>query len=261
MRGLDAAVDSTLVQRWFAAWNRADPEALRDLLHLPHVALQGPRLLIRESERALRESPELRSDFPALAEREGWHHSTIDTVSTCQPSRDKLHHAVTFGRYAVNGTRYADGEAIYVAVRQSERWAIQLSSGTLRPIGVTAAGNEPAIAAAEAVVERWIAAHARRDAGAVAGLAHLPNVEIRNTCLRVRLDGRDLLTDAAAGWSRGQLVRLIVRQRSPQKVAFEAVVTGWTVDDRPLPVEAALYIVTERGGRWGIQASSVLHAP
>lgn len=266
MRDVDAATaEATLVQRWFTAWNRADPAALRELLHLPHVGLQGPRLLIRESERALRERPELSTDFPSLAEREGWHRSTLDAVATCRPSRDKLHHAVMFGRYTQNGARYADGEAIYVAVRRRLRWAFQLSSGTLRPVGFATTDDEAAVAAAGAVVEEWVAAHDRSDAGAVARLAHLPHVEIRGPSLRLRRDRPELARHVAdvkaGGWAHGGIVRATVRQRSPRKVAFEAEIRGWREDGTPLPGESALYIVTERDGRWGMQASSVLHAP
>lgn len=265
IREADAVVEgAALVHRWFAAWNRADPEALRDLLHLPHVGLKGARLLIRESERAVREQPELRTDFPALIGREGWHHTTLDAVTTWQPHPDKVHHAVSFGRFAVNGSRYADGEAVYVAVRMDGRWGIQLSSGTLRPIGVAAADDEPAVAAAAAVVEAWISAHERRDWRALADLAHWPRVEIRGARLRILHEQHQLLAHAAEvrrGWTRCAVTRVAALQRSAQKVAFEADFNGRTRAGAALPPDAALYIVTEREGRWGLQASSVLWAP
>jgi hypothetical protein len=265
IREADAVADgAALVHRWFAAWNRADPEALRELLHLPHVGLQGSRLLIRESERAIREQPELRTVFPALIGREGWHHTTLDAVTTRQPQEDKVHHFVTFGRFTVNGSRYADGEAVYVALRRGGRWGIQLSSGTLRPIGVAAADDERAVAAAAAVVRAWIAAHERRDWDAVADLAHRPRVEIRRTLLRVLHERGELLAHAEEvrrGWARCGIVRMAALQRSAQKVAFEVDVGGRSRSGASLPPDAALYIVTERDGRWGMQASSVLWAP
>jgi hypothetical protein len=250
-------VAEALVRSRFTAWNRADSAAVRALLHVPHVSVPGTRMSIRESESALLDSP----DFRALASVEGWHHSTLDALDACQRSADKVHCVATYGRYAADGRRYADGQAVYIATCRDGRWGIQLESGTLRPIGVGSWDDAEAVAAATGALERWIEAEDRPDSAALRGLAHLPFVELRGSGLVVHRSPATLRREvarraAARTWHRSELRQVEVRERSAQKVTLEAEVARFEGGGAMLGCDAALAIVTELQGRWALQVHS-----
>ena len=257
--GEDArAAAERVVRSWFAAWNRADQEALRDLLHLPSVSLQANRLLVRDTEPAVPGE----TDFGAPG-LDGWHHSTLDSFQARQHGEDKAHAAITFSRCATNGQKYADGQAICIVTRRRGRWAIHLYSGTLRPVGIGDGHERGAVAAATRVVQDWYAAGDRRDLAAMRSLRHVPHVELGGARLIVRRRASETrigLREPAARtpWHRSVVERLAVCERSAQKVTLAATVArfdagGGRLDDEE---EEALHVVTERDGRWGIQVTS-----
>jgi hypothetical protein len=252
-----------LVRLRFAAWNRADSRALRAALHLPHVSLPGHRLSIRESEPDLLRSP----DFRALASVEGWHASAVDELRVDHASADKAHCIVTFGRNAADGTRYANGQAVYLVTNCDGRWGIQLNSVTLRPIGVGGADDGHAVAAASSVLRRWVAARDGDDPGAERRLVHLPFVELEGARLLVHRTAAALRHDALARIVAGRRQRSVVgsvrvRERSAHKVTLESEIARYGPDGSLARCDCALVIVTHLQGRWALQVySSVLTSP
>jgi hypothetical protein len=245
-----------LVRSRFAAWNRADSRGLRAALHLPHVSLPGSRLSIRQSEPELLHSP----DFRSLASIHGWHASALDGLDVYQAWPDKVHCVVTFGRSAADGTRYADGRAVYLVTYRDGRWGIQLSSVTLRPIGVGGADDGEAVAAASSVLRRWLTARDGQDRLAVRRLVHLPFVELDGARLLVRRSVTALRAVPGRGDSAVGSVR--VRERSAHKVTMEADIVRYEPGGALVASDPALVIVTQLQGRWGLQVySSFLTSP
>jgi hypothetical protein len=254
----DAAAEAgRLVRSRFTAWNRADWAALRALLHVPHVSLPGHRLAVRESEGSLLGGGDPRRP----ASTAGWHHSRLERVDIRRCSPDKAHCAVTFGKNA-DGRRYADAEAVAVVTRRDGRWGIQLSSVTLRPIGVGRGDHADAVAAATGALRRWLAAEDAADTAAMRPLIHLPFVELRGSELVVhrsaaslrRAAGRRL---AASGRDRREIHRVEVRERSARKVTLEADIARLGPGDALVGCDAALVILTEQQGRWALQVQSI----
>ncbi len=254
--GLDES--ERLVHAWFAAWNRADREALRALVHVPHVAVQGPWLVIRDTEHALQSGP----DFRSLQAMEGWHHTTLDRLEVSQRSEDKVHCVATFGRTAADGQRYADGEAVYVVTRRSGRWAIQLNTGTLTPLGLGGGDSAAAVAAARSVLMRWLRANEVAGAASTAHrLVHLPFVELDGPEVLVRRTPEEVCRAAierasCCGWERSALRRVAVRERSSQKVTLDVEIARMTPGGSLLTCDAALCVLAERDGRWAMQVHS-----
>lgn len=252
-----------LVRSRFAAWNRADSRALRAALHVPHVSLPGHRLSIRESELDLLRSP----DFRAPASVEGWHGSAMDDLRVDHASADKAHCVVTFGRIAVDGTRYANGHAVYLVTKRDGRWGIQLHSATLRPIGVGGADDGHAVAAASDVLRRWVAARDGDDLVAERRLVHLPFVELDGARLVVHRTAAALRRDALARMGarvgrRSAVGAVRVRERSAHKVTLETEIARHGHDGSPVRRDRALVIVTHLHGRWALQVySSFLTSP
>jgi ketosteroid isomerase-like protein len=241
------------------AWNRADPEGLRGLQHIPNVTIQATRLLISDTEQALRRE----QDFRALATREGWHQSMLDNLDVWHHSGDKVHCVLTFGRYAAGGRRYADGRATCIMTRRRGRWAIQLYSGALRPVGTEDGDERLTASAATGVVEEWHAAFNRRDMAGLRALVHPPHVELVGARLVIRPRPAELRVDfrtlaARTRWDHSVIQRLDVRVQSAQKVTLEAEVARFDRDGGLLGCEPSLYIVTELDRRWAIQVTSRL---
>ena len=246
-----------LVRARFAAWNRADLSGLRAVLHVPHVSLPGHRLTIRESEPDLLRGP----DFRALASVESWHASALDDVDVRQSSPDKVHCVVRFGRNAADGTRYANGQAVYVVTNHEGRWGIQVSSVTLRPIGVGGADDDDAVEAATSVLRRWVDARDGDDPLALRRLVHLPFVDVEGARVHVRRSGtalrRDVIQQTAARQWRHSCVRQVhVRERSAHKVTVEAEIARYEPGGSLLARHAALVVVTQLQGRWALQVYS-----
>jgi hypothetical protein len=249
-----AAEAGGLVRARFAAWNRGDVAALHGLLHVPHVSLPGTRLSIREDdplERALRR--------PATAT--GWHHSQVDRVDIRRTAPDKAHCAVTFGKHAADGRRYADADMVAVVTRTGGRWGMQVDSVTLRPIGVGGGDHAGAVTAAVEVLRRWVSADDEADAPALRHLVHLPFVDLRGARMAVHRSTGALRRGVARASSRrgrGEVRRVEVRERSARKVTLEADVARVEPDGVVVGCDAVLVIVTQQQGRWALQVHSAL---
>jgi hypothetical protein len=246
-----------LVRARFAAWNRADSRGLRAVLHVPHVSLPGNRLAIRESEPDLARSP----DFRALASVEGWHAIALDDVDVHQSSPDKVHCVVRFGRNAADGARYANGQAVYVVTSHEGRWGIQVSSVTLRPIGVGGADDDDAVEAATSVLRRWVDARDGDDPMALRRLVHLPFVCVEGAGLLLRRSGTALRRDVVGhaitrAWCHSDVRQVHVRECSAHKVSLEAEIVRLAPGGSPVTRHAALAVVTHLQGRWALQVYS-----
>jgi hypothetical protein len=243
-----------LVRSRFAAWNRAASDDLRAALHVPHVSLAGTRLSICESESDLLGSP----DFRALASVDGWHSSALNGLDIEQASHDKVHCLVRFGRNAADGARYADGQGVYVVTNRDGRWAIQLSSSTLRPIGVGGTDDAGAVAAASNVLRLWVDARDGGDPTALRRLVHLPFVELDGARLDVRRAGAAPRRGGAAARDCrcSEVGPVQVRERSAHKVTLETEIARYGPGGALVACEHALAIVTHLQGRWGIQVYS-----
>jgi hypothetical protein len=258
LAGHDAVFEAErLVRSRFAAWNRADSRGLRAALHVPHVSLPGHRLSIRESEPDLLGSP----DFRALASVEGWHASALDELHVHQSSPDKVHCVVSFGRNAADGTRYANGQAVYVVTNRDGRWGIQLNSVTLRPIGVGGVDDGDAVASASSVLRRWVDARDGDDPAAVRRLVHLPFVELDGARLLVRRSGTALRRDVvrstvARAGRRSDVGAVRVRERSAHKVTLETEIARHEPGGSLVGCDSVLVIVTHLQGRWALQVYS-----
>jgi hypothetical protein len=102
----DAA--TSVAQEYVDAFNARDMERSRAVLNYPSVRLASGQL-------RLWERPEDYSiPWDLLAEREGWHHSTLDSVDVIQAGGDKVHVAASFSRYDASGANYVTHDALPV---------------------------------------------------------------------------------------------------------------------------------------------------
>jgi hypothetical protein len=113
---------TSVAQEYVAAFNARDLERSRAVLNYPSVRLASGQ--VRMWER-----PEDYSiPWDLLAEREGWHHSTLDSVEVIQAGADKVHVAASFSRYDASGVKYVTHDALWVITLVDGHWGIQCRS-------------------------------------------------------------------------------------------------------------------------------------
>lgn len=121
--------------------------------------------------------------------------------------------------------------------------------------------DEEAVAAAMAVLDRFMAALNARDQAALLGAMHFPHYRLAGVTMRV-WDQPDesyfagFLARAGDGWDHTawDFRRVIVA--GPEKVHFDVQFTRYRVDNTVIGSYRSLYIVTERDGVWAIAIRS-----
>ncbi len=106
------------IDAFFEGFNARDNDAIRKALHYPHVRFASGRVRIAEDQSAFK----TRFDF--LIEREGWHHSTLDSVEVIHASDDKVHFAIEFSRYKEDGTKYVTHKSLWIVTREDDHWGV-----------------------------------------------------------------------------------------------------------------------------------------
>jgi hypothetical protein len=120
---------SGVLRRWVDACDRDDPVAVRRLVHLPFVELDGASLLVRRSAIALRR------DVLRRRVTRAWRRSDVGPVRV----RERSHHKVTLeteiARYEGSGSEVGRDAALVVVTCLQGRWALQAHSSFLTSPG------------------------------------------------------------------------------------------------------------------------------
>jgi hypothetical protein len=120
----EAAVAAAMgvMDRFMAALNARDEEALRATLHFPHyrLAAGGMQVYARPGDYTL-------EGFYARA-GEGWARSGWDFREVIAAGPEKVHLDVQFTRYRADGSALGRFRSLYVLTRREGRWGIALRS-------------------------------------------------------------------------------------------------------------------------------------
>ena len=110
-----------VMDRYIAALNARDAEALAATLHFPHYRLTQGRVQCWETPDSYH------ADFLARA-GDGWHHSAWDFRRPVAASTDKVHLDVQFTRYRADGSSMGSFRSLWVIAKLQDHWAAQLRS-------------------------------------------------------------------------------------------------------------------------------------
>ncbi|HIA48337.1 MAG TPA: hypothetical protein EYN96_10320 [Candidatus Hydrogenedentes bacterium] len=113
------------VQQFFTAFNGADNAALLDTLNLPHAFLLDNGALAAAHDPS---GPLVAMDFDGMREREGWHMSSIDSLTPVQVSPGSVSFELVFSRYHQNGMKYRTVPALWVLTDKEGHWGVQFRS-------------------------------------------------------------------------------------------------------------------------------------
>ncbi len=120
-RKATASAAIAAVERYLAAFNARDEEAMVAALHFPHVRVGVGRATVRESAAEYMEG----FDFDAFAERLGWERSEADSMEAIQVGARGVNVAVRITRYGAGGARIHTFDTIYQVTEQDGRWGIR----------------------------------------------------------------------------------------------------------------------------------------
>ena len=123
-REATASAAMAAVERYLAAFNARDEEAMVAALRFPHVRVGVGRAGVWESAAEYMEG----FDFDAFAERLGWERSEADSMEAIQVGARGLNVAVRITRYGAGDGRIHSFDTVYLVTEEDGRWAIRAGS-------------------------------------------------------------------------------------------------------------------------------------
>ena len=115
-------------QRWAAAFNERDPEAMIAEMHFPHLRLAGNEFQVWESSEEFR-APQ--DDMTEKLRAEGWHTTVTRSVEAVQASPEKVHLVIRQSRQHKDGTEYNGFDTLWIFTKIDGRWGVQFRSSFL----------------------------------------------------------------------------------------------------------------------------------
>ena len=114
------------IEAFFDAFNAHDGEAHLNIHHFPHIRIndRGQVNIVQNASDLL----PLDDILAYLTKKEGWHHSTLDSVEVIHASKIKVHFNIEFSRYKADGSRYAVYKSLWIITKKDKRWGIQARS-------------------------------------------------------------------------------------------------------------------------------------
>lgn len=123
-REATASAAIAAVERYLAAFNARDEEAMVAALRFPHVRVGVGRASVWESADEYMEG----FDFETFAERLGWVRSEADSMEAIQVGARGVNVAVRISRYGAGGGKIHSFDTIYLVTETDGRWGIRAGS-------------------------------------------------------------------------------------------------------------------------------------
>ena len=124
-REATAAKAVAAVERYLAAFNARDEEAMVAALQFPHVRTGVGRARVWQSAAEYMEG----FDFEGFAERLGWERSEADSMEAIQVGARGVNVAVRITRYAAGGAKIHTFDTIYLVTELDGQWRIRAGAG------------------------------------------------------------------------------------------------------------------------------------
>jgi hypothetical protein len=109
------------VENYFAAFNKADNDALQEFIQYPNVYIGSNGTLHLTNERE-------EINFDAMRKREEWDHSTLDACEVSMEFKSKIHFNMIYSRHNADGTTYRTAPGHWIVAKKDGRWGVQLKS-------------------------------------------------------------------------------------------------------------------------------------
>ena len=121
-----ASIARAIAEDFVDGFNARDDQRNRDVMNFPSV------LLVNGHFKTCDQPADYVLPWDRLAESEGWHRSTLDSVEVVQEAADKVHLLVTFSRYDVDDVKNSPRDGLWVITRVDGHWGIQCRTNFIR---------------------------------------------------------------------------------------------------------------------------------
>jgi hypothetical protein len=196
----------------------------------------------------------------------GWDHSTWDNKNIIHTSENKIHASGQYTRYTKEGDTIWANEVMYIITRIGDQWGIQARFGIDQ-----VAEKKPDIDAVESIardtVQKLITATNGKDREKIADLMNYTFIEVDPGDIRSCKSIEDFLEDASCvllqtseNCTRSELISLQMIQYSKVSLNIAVEIDHLDLDDTKISKSKAVYLLTLKEGKWGIQAGSVIRA-
>jgi len=114
------------IKAYFNAFNARDNETYLGTQHFPHIRIndKGQVSIVQNASELLH----LDEVLAYLTKKEGWHHSTLDSLEVIHASEIKVHFSIQFSRYKADGSKYAVYKSLWIITKKDNHWGIQARS-------------------------------------------------------------------------------------------------------------------------------------
>ncbi len=126
---IDATVAATaydVVDRYIAAINAGDGEAVQDSLNFPHFRIGSRGNVIYYADA----SADHLGNFRNRTSADGWHRSVVDDMQAIFTIPTKAHVSVNFRRLRADGSEIGSYHSLYIITEIDGHWGLQGGSGT-----------------------------------------------------------------------------------------------------------------------------------
>lgn len=257
--------------RQIDAWNNLDAHGESAVNNYPFVRIGNTFLSVFEdydSYKVVVESVSL----PALRDTE-WDHTAWDTLEVVQSSPTKVHLEGSYSRVNKEGVAYETTHSLRIVTSQEGRWGIKVRSTYPRATPEEISDlPEGEIAVAESaaldVLGQYIEARNSRNSEALADLHHYPSIVLLDVVMYEFNTREEYITFEEntvmhekdyAEWDHTNLesVQIIHSGLKTVHLAIDCTDTN-VVGESCGTGEGGVWVVSKRGGRWGIHARSLL---
>ena len=123
-QNIDSVLEArSVVDDMLEAFNGRDSDGYYSTFHYPQIMIPPDGSPVIDPR-----PPAGGWNFDELEERDGWHHSEMESVEMIDSSPTKVHFQVTFTRHREDGSAYMRSRGLWIVTYRNDRWAVQSRS-------------------------------------------------------------------------------------------------------------------------------------
>ena len=115
-------------ERWAAAFNVRDADAMIEEMHFPHIRLAGNEFQTWVTAKDFRDPQDQMTN---MLLDEGWCVTVTKSIAAVQSSDQKVHLVIRQSRQRKDGTEYNGFDTLWVFTKINGKWGVQFRSSFL----------------------------------------------------------------------------------------------------------------------------------
>jgi hypothetical protein len=235
------------LDRFIGTFNSRNAKDWSESLNYPHV----------------RPNYESNVDFRQTVDM-GWDHSEWDHKRIIHLSEKKVHAAGQYTRYTSEGKVIWSNEVMYIITKVWNRWGIQARFGIDQVAAPKPETNEVESVALD-LIKKLINAVNVQSTEKIASLLNYTYIAVDTGSVesfqnedKFREKGDGLFFHLPENWNNSELSSFKLVQHSKVSLNVAADIDHFDEEGSKCSRSQAVYLITHKAGKWGIQASSMI---